>query len=279
VTGDDFGVALPVNEAVERANRDGILNTASLMVGGAAVDDAVARARRLPSLRVGLHLVLVRGQPVLPPERIPDLVGPDGHFSTRLVRAGFRYFFLPSVRAQLAAEIRAQFERFRDTGLPLDHVNTHNHMHLHPTILGLILKVGRDFGLRAVRLPHEPFGASWRGTRDGLLRRVANDLLLRILIASHRRRMTRAGIAFNDYMFGMNDSGAMDRERLVGFLRNLPDGVSEIYCHPATGPWPGMEAEARSYRFADELAALTDAAVRSALTAQRIEPTAFSQLA
>lgn len=249
------------------------------MVGGAAVDDAVVRAQRLPSLRVGLHLVLVRGAPVLPPERIPDLVGPDGQFSTRLVRAGLRYFFLPSVRAQLAAEIRAQFERFRDTGLSLDHVNTHNHMHLHPTILGLILDVGRDFGLHAVRLPHEPFASSWRGARRGFLRRLSNDLFLRVLIASHRRRLTRAGIAFNDYVFGMNDSGAMDRDRMMGFLNNLPDGVSELYCHPATGPWAGMEPEARSYRFADELAALTDDAVRAAIAAQRIEPTAFSLLA
>ncbi len=249
------------------------------MVGGGAVDDAVQRARRLPSLGVGLHLVLVRGQPVLPPDRIPDLVGPDGSFSTRLVRAGFRYFFLPSVRAQLAAEIRAQFERFRDTGLPLDHVNTHNHMHLHPTILGLVLKIGRDFGLRAVRLPHEPFQPSWKSAHQGLLRRLSNDLLLRVLIASHRWRMKRAGIAFNDYVFGMNDSGAMDREKMLGILNNLPDGVSEMYCHPATGPWAGMEPEARGYRFADELAALTDDTVRAAIAAHRIEPTAFRLLA
>jgi hopanoid biosynthesis associated protein HpnK len=270
---------LPVNEAIERAHRDGILSTTSLMVAGDAAADAVERARRLPSLRVGLHLVLVRGRPVLPPDRIPDLVGPDGDFSTRLVRAGFRYFFLPSVRAQLAAEIRAQFERFHDSGLPLDHVNSHNHMHLHPTILGLILEIGRDFGLRAVRLPHEPFQASWKSAHRGFLRRLANDLLLRVLIASHRRRMTRAGVAFNDYVFGMNDTGAMDRERMLAILANLPDGVSEIYCHPATGPWSGMEPEARSYRVADELAALTDEAVRSTLRSQRIEPTAFSLLA
>jgi len=279
VTADDFGVATQVNEAIEQAHSNGILSTTSLMVAGDAAADAVERARRLPSLRVGLHLVLVRGRPVLPPERIPDLVGPDGQFTTRLVRAGFRYFFLPSVRAQLADEIRAQFERFRETGLPLDHVNSHNHMHLHPTILGLILKIGRDFGLRAVRLPHEPFLASWKSAHRGLLRRLANDLPLRILIASHRRRMKRAGVVFNDYVFGMNDTGAMDRERMLAILATLPDGVSEIYCHPATGPWSGMEPEARSYRVADELAALKDDAVRSTLHARRIEPTAFSLLA
>jgi hopanoid biosynthesis associated protein HpnK len=278
VTGDDFGAAIAVNEAVERAHRDGILNTASLMVGAPAADDAVRRAQRLPSLQVGLHLVLVCGRPVLPPDRVPDLVGAHGAFSERLLAAGIRYFILPKVRRQLAAEIRAQFERFRATGLRLDHVNAHNHMQLHPTLMGLILGIGRDFGLRAVRLPHEPFGASWRAARNGLGRRFANDMLLRPLISMHRRRLARAGVAANDHVFGMNDSGKMDRDRVLGFLANLPDGVSELYCHPATIPWPGMEPAARNYRVADEFAALTDRTVTLALSKYGIEPVTFSAL-
>jgi hopanoid biosynthesis associated protein HpnK len=279
VTGDDFGASGAVNEAIEQAHQRGILNTASLMVGAEAADDAVERARRLPSLRVGLHLVLVCGRPVLPAAQVPDLVGADGAFSTRLVRSGVRFFFRPRVRRQLAAEIRAQFERFKATGLTLDHVNAHNHMQLHPTVLGLMLRIGADYGLRAVRLPREPFLASWRATGEGLFRRAANDLLLRPLLAAHRRRIARAGMMCNDYVFGMNDSGAVDRNRLLGFLAHLPEGISEIYCHPATGPWAGMEAAAERYRFADELAALTDAAVAAAIPRLGIERTAFGALA
>lgn len=279
MTGDDFGAAVAVNEAIERAHLEGILNTASLMVSGAAAEDAVARARRLPSLRVGLHIVVVCGRPILPPERIPDLVDSGGVFSTRLVRAGFRYFFLPAVQRQLAAEIRAQFERFRATGLTLDHVNTHNHMHLHPTVLRLILDIGGTFGLRAIRLPHEPFRPSWRATRTGFGRRLANDVLLRPLLGRVRRRLKRAGIVANDYVFGINDSGAMNRYRVLGFLANLPEGVSELYCHPATGPWPEMEKAAQHYRVTDELVALTDQEVADALAVYGIERTAFGALA
>ena len=279
VTGDDFGVSGAANEAIEQAHRQGILNTASLMVGAEAAEDAVRRARRLPALRVGLHLVLVRGRPVLPAAEVPDLVGADGAFSTRLVRAGVRFFFRPRVRRQLGTEIRAQFEKFRATGLTLDHVNAHNHMHLHPSVLGLVLRIGADYGLRAVRLPHEPFLASWRATGEGLLRRVANDLLLWPLLAAHRRRLARAGMVCNDYVFGMNDAGTMDRNRLLGFLAHLPEGISEIYCHPATGPWAGMEAAAGRYRFAEEFAALTDAAVAAAIPRLGIERTAFGALA
>jgi hopanoid biosynthesis associated protein HpnK len=279
VTGDDFGASLSVNRAIEQAHAKGILNTASLMVGADAANDAVGRAKALPELNVGLHLVLVCGRPVLPPSAIPDLVGSNGEFSTRLVRTGFRMFFLPRVRRQLAAEIRAQFERFRATGLRLDHVNAHNHMHLHPSVLGLILKIGPAFGMRAIRLPHEPFLASWRAAGNQLGRRAANDLLLRPLLSINRGRIRRANIACNDYVFGLNDTGVMDRERVLGFLAHLPDGVSELYCHPALGPWDGMEPAARHYRFADELAAMTDTGVGAALKTFGIDRTSFGRLA
>ena len=147
VTGDDFGLAVPVNEALEIAHRDGILRTASLMVGADAAEDALERARRLPSLRVGLHVVLVEGRPVLRPDEVPDLVDASGEFRTDLIASGFRFFFRRDVRRQLEVEIRAQFEAFQKTGLRLDHVNTHNHMHLHPTVLSLLLRIGREYGM------------------------------------------------------------------------------------------------------------------------------------
>src|ERR1700759_3725305 len=152
LTADDFGAAVEVNEAVERAHRDGILTAASLMVSGAAAHDAVARARDMPSLRVGLHLVLVEGKPVLPARAVPDLVDGQGFFHTDMARAGAAMFFLPKVRAQLAAEIEAQFEAFAATGLKLDHVNAHKHFHLHPTVLALMLRIGGEFGLKSAGL-------------------------------------------------------------------------------------------------------------------------------
>ncbi len=202
LTADDFGLAVEVNEAIEAAHRRGVLTTASLMVGAAAAGDAVERARRLPTLRVGLHVVLVQGRPVLPPERVPDLVDGRGDFTDRLVSAGFAYFFRPRVRRQLEDEIRAQYEAFRATGLPLDHVNAHNHMHLHPTLLALIVAVGRDFGLRAVRVPYEPPFASFRAAGSGLARRLATAAGMAPWIALLRWRLRRAGLKSNRCVFG-----------------------------------------------------------------------------
>jgi hopanoid biosynthesis associated protein HpnK len=278
VTADDFGLAVPVNEAVELAHREGVLTGTSLMVGAAAARDAVERARRLPRLRVGLHLVLVEGRPVLPPERVPDLVGADGEFRTDLVGAGVRFFFRPGVRAQLEAEIRAQFEAFRDTGLRLDHADAHNHLHLHPTVAGLLLRVGREFGLDAVRLPYEPPGASARAAGAGSLGRRAGAFALAPWMGLLRCRLRRARIKCNDYVFGLHDSGRMVEPLVLRQLEELPEGVTEMYFHVATGRAPELERHVPGYRHREELAALVSPRVRDALAARGIEPIAFGDL-
>ena len=153
VTADDFGLAPEVNEAVERAHREGILTAASLMVAEPHAADAVARARTMPGLGIGLHLTLVEGSAVLPRAAIPDLIGADGRLRTDLASYGATIFFRPSVRRQVAAEIEAQFRAFAATGLPLHHVDAHKHFHLHPTIAGLLLEIGPRFGMRRLRVP------------------------------------------------------------------------------------------------------------------------------
>lgn len=263
VNADDFGIAPEVNEAVERAACDGVLRSASLMVGAPAAEDAVRRARRVPRLAVGLHVVLVHGRPVLPPERVPDLVDGRGEFLTGLVRAGFRFFFRPGVRAQIAAEIRAQFERFAQTGLALDHADAQSHMHVHPTVFRLLLSVGREYGLRAVRIPREPFG----GTRS-----------IEPWLALMRARARRAGIVCNDYAYGVNDAGALTEERVLRILDRLPDGVTEIFFHPATGAFACADRGTERYAWAQELAALTSPRVRDAIARNGIASVTYGEL-
>lgn len=269
ITADDFGAATEVNEAVERSHVDGCLTAASLMVTGDALDDAVARAKRLPRLGVGLHLVLVEGTPALPADRVPDLVDKNGLFRTDMARAGVDMFFRPRVRTQLRAEIAAQFARFADTGLVLDHVNAHKHFHLHPTIAALMLEIGTRHGLKASRAPTEP-GAiinAVEPTRRDLPMRVA-DIWARRL----RTRFRRSGITMADHVFGLAWSGAMTADRVAALIDQLPTGVSEIYFHPATRD--DFTGHAPGYRYADEYAALAHPAVRAAIdraTAQLVK--------
>lgn len=247
VTADDFGLHPAVNHAVERGYREGVLRAASLMVTAPAVADAVARARHMPGLAVGLHLVLADGAAALPPAAIPDLVDARGRFGDDMLREGVRFFFLPRVRRQLAAEIRAQFEAFAATGLPLDHVNAHKHFHLHPTVLSLMLSIGRDYGLQAVRWPAEPGSGPW----------------LKPWLALMRRRLRRAGVRSNDHVFGIRHSGGMDEQVLLDVVQGLPPGLSELYLHPATHG--ELTPSMAHYRHADELAALLSPRVRRAV--------------
>jgi hopanoid biosynthesis associated protein HpnK len=232
VTADDFGLDQAVNEAVEIAHTKGILTCASLMVAGRAVGDAVARARKLPNLKVGLHVVLVEGRPVLPPGVVPDLVGPDGRFRTGMAGAGFDMFFKKHVRRQLMAEVSAQFEAYAATGLPLDHATAHKHFHLHPSIAGAIVTAGKRFGLKAIRVPSEP-RAPLRAAEPGA--RVNPAIVTGPWSHFVRQRF-------------------MTGPRVGGILDNLPGGISEIYLHPATRD--DFEDAVPGYRYADELAGL-----------------------
>jgi chitin disaccharide deacetylase len=244
------------------------------MVGAPAAADAVARARLLPGLRVGLHLVLVDGRPVLPPAEIAALVGGDGEFDRNLVRAGIRFFFLPEVRRQLAAEIRAQFEAFRATGLLLDHVNAHKHMHLHPSVAGLIIEIGRDYGMKAVRVPAEPVEA----LRRAFPQERYPTPLYQPWVERLRRRLRSAGLRVNDHVFGLAWSGEMTEERVLRLLPCLPEGVSEIYFHPATLRTEWLAAAMPGYRHSDELAALLSPAVRQRIGALGVDLVTYGDL-
>jgi hopanoid biosynthesis associated protein HpnK len=248
------------------------------MVGAEFSKDAVDRAKRHPSLKVGLHLTLVEGIPVLPPQKIPDLVDADGAFSTHLARAGFKYFFYPGIRKQLEAEIRAQFEAFGKTGFVLDHVNAHNHMHLHPTVMRLILKVGKDHGLKAVRLPNEPPVKSWKAAKTSLGSRLASWVFLCPWMNLMKILLDRAQVRYNNSLFGMTDGGSMTLDLVQRFVRNLPQGVTEMCFHPATRRCIEIDRTMPRYRHEDEFRALTSEALRETLETMGIQTIAFSDI-
>jgi hopanoid biosynthesis associated protein HpnK len=263
ITADDFGLHETVNEAVESAARHGVLTAASLMVGAPAAADAVRRATQLPKLRVGLHLVLADGDPVLDEELIPSLIGDDGRMGQRMAYDGLRFFLFPSVRKQLEAEIRAQFAAFARTGLRLDHVNVHKHFHLHPTVLSLLLQVAREYGGPPVRATMEPLGFAFhRGWAAGMAATALRPWALLV-----RQQLRNASVPHNDWLFGISASGAMDETALLQILDNLPRGVTEIYLHPATVSGAAVSPSMDGYRHQDEWYALLSARVRAAISA------------
>jgi hopanoid biosynthesis associated protein HpnK len=264
VTADDFGISPGVNEAIENAHRGGILSAASLMVAGDSAADAVDRARRLPSLGVGLHLVLVDGRPLLPARQLPDLVDAAGFFPNAMASHGARLFFSAAARRQAAAEIRAQLEAFRATGLPLDHVNAHHHFHFHPVVRDILIGLAPEYGIRAIRVPREPAMLTWHACGDHAASRLSNKAMLGWFTARLKGGLDRARIAHNDWQLGLSDTGEMNSARLAKLIVHLPDGVTELYSHP-------------SMRNA-EYTALIDPSIAALLARQGVTPIPFAAL-
>src|SRR5688572_11885884 len=186
-----------------------------------------------------------------------------------MARAGPAMFSFPKVRRQLAAEIDAQFAAFAATGLTLDHVNAHKHFHLHPTIADLIVKAAAVYGVKGARVPLEPQAVLGRIEKH----KPSGVVALTVPFAKAlRARFRRAGIAAPDSVFGLAWSGAMTPDRLAGLIEHLPDGLSEIYMHPATGSYPGS---APGYQYSRELIALTDPRMPGLLKAKGIQTGGF----
>src|SRR5258708_20537872 len=280
VTADDFGMSLEVNEAVEEGHRNGILTCASLVTAGAAAEDAIRRARRMPELGVGLHLALYGAGSEARGREIAGLLDPSGKWlGERPVATGARLSLSSSLQTQVRAEVGAQFEAFARSGLRLDHVDGHWHCHQHPYVLRTLMEMGTPRGLAAVRVPYEPPVPSWRAAgRRQLVRRAVNAMAHRPLAANMRRHLRARGVAYNDWFFGKVDEGAMTASHMQQLFVHLPPGVSELGLHPATAAWPSEHAPPAHWRAADELAALVDPAVRAACLREGIQLIRFGAL-
>jgi len=233
VNADDFGRSHSINEAVIRAHREGILTTASLMVNEAPCAEAVELAKQNPGLGVGLHLTLLMGRSALPPAEIPGLVNPGGEFANDPVKVGFRYFFRRDLRGQLRKEIHAQFARFRATGLTLDHVNGHLHLHLHPTVFNILMEDAETLGIERMRLTRDPFWTDVPFARGKRLYRASHALIYWILSGRARAEFRKKQIRHTHRVFGLLQNDRVDEAYVSKLLPALPAGDSEIYSHPS----------------------------------------------
>jgi predicted glycoside hydrolase/deacetylase ChbG (UPF0249 family) len=252
VNADDFGLSASVNAAVVRAHREGIVTTASLMMNEPGCEEAVKFAKENPKLGVGLHLTLLQGHSTLPPEKIPGLVNARGEFSNSPVGVGMKYFFrayevgqasslsapdrqdaCPTLREQLRAEIHAQFEKFHATGLPLDHVNGHLHLHLHPVIFKILMADAGKLGIRHCRLTRDCLARSRRMANGRWFYRVSHAAIYEWLSSRARGPLCQRGIRHAQITFGLLQDSRVDEEYILKLLPELPPGDSELYSHPS----------------------------------------------
>ncbi len=236
INGDDLGASERINAAILQAHREGVLTSASLIVRGDAVEDAVVMARATPTLSVGLHLVVVEGRACLSHAQIPHLVDRRGHLPADPVCAGLYYFFSRIAQEELEQELQAQFDYFVSTRLSLAHVNGHLHMHMHPTVFRMILPLAQKYGASGVRLPRDDLklGLSYDRRRWGT--KIAWAVVFGLLSRDGARRLPTHRLRATDRVYGLMQTGAMRQDYVLRLLRQLSAPTAEFYFHPTTAP-------------------------------------------
>lgn len=270
ITSDDFGLSPGVNRAVEQAWRDGLLTCASIMPGAASFDEAVEISRRNPGLQVGLHLTLVQGRGVLPPDSIPGLVDRDGNFTDNPVAAGMRYFFDRGLFCQLKREIEAQIVRVLDAGIPLTHIDGHLNIHLHPTIFSILAGLMPRYGISSFRLSRERLGHNLRFDKERRVGKAVERVIFGSLANNALPVLDKLNARYAVEVKGVLNSGRMTEAYILNIINDLQDGLTEIYFHPGILPDAEITRRMPDYRHEEELAAINSPAVREKLKQLKI---------
>lgn len=236
VNADDFGSSSTINSAIIHAYQQGVLTSTSLMVNAEATNEAVALAHANPQLAVGLHLVLVDGHATLPYKTIPHLVDMDGCFPTNPVSIGFRLGFSQKARAELAQEMEAQFDQFVASDLPLSHVDSHMHLHIHPTVLQLMITLAQQYGAKGIRLPNDDLYQALRFDRSRVFQKASWAIIFGIFRQLYLPKLRKTNLSVPSRVYGLMQTGQMQEEYVVEVLKNLQAKTAEIYFHPDTAP-------------------------------------------
>jgi len=270
VSADDLGWTDGVNRGIVEAFRNGIVTSTSLLANGAAFAGGVQAARSAPGLGVGVHLNLSDGPPVADRETVASLLNVDGEFAggpesllLRRVRRGL-------LLAEVENEWNAQIQKVRDAGIAPTHLDGHKHVHMLPGLFELALRLAKRHNIGAIRVSLEASSlraALASGARQNVgmvMKQGVQARGLKLLARDAREQAARTGISTADYFCGIAQTGGLTREGVEQFVKCLPDGTTELMCHPG---YADAALQKTPTRLQDsrqtELRILTDTGIRN----------------
>ena len=277
VNADDLGWTEGVNKGIAEAHRHGIVTSTSMLANGKAFAKAVELVEKMPALGVGVHLNLSDGAPVAERKQVGSLVNSKG-----IMQGGPESLLLRMARRGLAVEQverewDAQIRKVRDAGIQPTHLDGHKHVHMLPGLFEIALRLGKRHGIGAVRIAHEasPLRAALSAGEEQhagvVMRQGVQARGLKLLARDARELAERAGIATADYFCGIAQTGELTREGIARLLENLPEGTTELMCHPG---YADAELEKSATRLQNsrqtELEILTDKGIRKLVASQGI---------
>ncbi len=259
INADDFGIAEGVNRGIAECHLNGVLNSASLMVNMPYTQDAIQISKQLPHLRIGLHIALVGGRPVSKQKEVPFLIDRNGFFPGRgtdfiikLLYGGKRML------KDVAKEIRAQIELMKQFGVTISHIDSHDYVHIFPSIMDIVIQLAKEYQISRIRYPDQKVSYASNKPYQNFKR-----LLLSVLSRLSRNKLRKNGMTICDHCWGLAESGNLNEAALMVILKLLPEGLNEIVCHPGYVDRELLELFPVVYNWEAELKALTSPKVKS----------------
>jgi predicted glycoside hydrolase/deacetylase ChbG (UPF0249 family) len=152
---------------------------------------------------------------------------------------------------EVEMELRAQIEKVLNAGIEVTHLDGHKHVHLIPQFLQIALRLAQEYKIPAIRCAREGTtrlfrlaGRNWRSSPT-VLKQYFTGKALSILANTMKARIESAGLKAPNYVLGITSTGFLDSHHLRNLIARLPDGTSELVCHPGYVDKQLMESPTR----------------------------------
>ncbi len=268
VNADDLGLHPSVNNGIFRAHREGIVTSTTILIGGSAFTQAVEGLKDNPELGVGIHLCLVDQEPVSEPEKIRSLVKEGGRLPSSH-KVFMRDYLLRKIASEeIYVELESQMAKAIDCGIKPTHIDSHQHLHVIPSIASMVAQLCKKFGIERVRIPVDDPSLSYRSKS---IKRELEGRVLTLLAKKARRIFTDSGISSTDSFFGFACGGQFDKTTWRSILPRIGEGVTEIMVHPGDNNVNLSSNTSWKYHWEEELNALTDPEIKSQLALHEIQ--------
>ena len=276
INADDFGIHESINNGILTGHRHGAISSTTIIAAGEAFDHAVQLAATAPTLGVGVHLTLVSERSVAAPEKVASLVDSEGRLP-RLYPQFLKQLLQGSISlAHIRCELAAQIEKVLATGMQPTHLDSHQHMHVVPGVIDIVLDLAKQYGIKAMRIPDEPlfFFGGYRTSAGRFIGRGG----LSVLASLARRKAARQGLIVPQHFYGMLAGGHMIEQNLLSIMTQLPAGTSEIMMHPGESDAAMVQHYGWHSNWQAELAAVTGKKLATQLAMPGMKLISFREL-
>jgi len=232
INADDLGFSEEINEAVRKCFETEAITGASIMACGSYFDEACRMLNGLGKQQIGVHLTLTGG--LIPVSGSKTLIGTLLGGVDTFVSA-YKDFAKLLVcgnvaKEEIFIELENQLKKVTDAGFVITHLDSHEHIHMFPVVLEVVIKLAKKYNVPYIRMPFEKFRVV---SKEFKIKDFFRFMALRAFTLGEKKNLKKNNLSFNDAFLGHFHSGRINQSILSFMLRTLSEGVTELAVHPA----------------------------------------------